>query len=143
MKLLLGTLVLLAAFPAACQNLTAILRVNGNVMVDGVDGFVSAKDRQPVIVGQRIMVGDNARATVVYSRDCERTFSDAGIHTVGPANCSGKERERSQDNPADESVAEASGAAETLQTIGILVGSVALGATEISQQDETPVPVSR
>ena len=141
MKHLLVILVLFATFPAASQNLTAVLRVQGNVMVGNGNGFVPAVDRQPIVAGQRIMVGDGASATVAYSSDCKRSYSDAGVYTVEPGNCKSRDRDRTQDESAENTLAETAGG-QTLQTVGIILGSTILAAEGIRQQ-ENDTAISR
>jgi hypothetical protein len=141
MKRILVTLALLAAFPAVSQNLTAVLRVHGNVMIDNGSGFVPATDGQPIIAGQRIMIGEGDTATVMYSSDCKRSFSDAGVYTVEPGNCKDKDHDRSNDQSVDDSVAGTTGG-QTLQSLGIILGSAALAAEGIRQQG-TNTAISR
>ena len=79
-----AVLLLATAYPALAQDVTATLRVSGQVMVSDGGDFVSARDGQPVIAGQRILVGDRASATVEYARDCERSCRGCSRAAISP-----------------------------------------------------------
>lgn len=102
----------LIAAPVAAQDLTATLRIHGNVMVGTGAGFQAALDGQPVLPGQRIMIGEGGSATVKFSKDCERTYRSAGVFTVTPALCQ-EDQEESQQDQQKESSAEQNAAPQT------------------------------
>ncbi len=151
---------LLALAPTAmAQDATATLRIRGSVMVSSGGEFITARDGQVVIAGQRILVGDNASATVEYDRDCKRSFDTAGVHLIPPARCEddndndrddedrSQEREQQsaeQGGSAEGSVATASGTSQ-LATLAVALGGVVAGAGLMEQREESPPdhPVSR
>ena len=144
MKRLLVILALAIFFPAAAQTMTATLRVQGNVMVATGGDFQPAADNQPVLVGQRILVAENASATIRYGSDCSRSYNDPGVYTIEPGICrDNKDRQDQQDTATEGDVAGAGGS--TFTTLGIILGTVIVGAETIKRQDEVAPdrPLSR
>ena len=146
------TLLLAMAAPAMAQDATGTLRINGNIMISSGGDFVSARDGQPVVAGQRILVGDDSSATVEFASDCKRSFSSAGIHVIPPARCDNdrdddrsQEREQSAEQGGAEGNAAASGAPAPWTTLATVLGGVAATAVLIEQQDDSPpdLPISR
>lgn len=89
------------AVPAMAQDVAATLRARGTVMVSTGGEFTSASDGQPVVAGQRLMVGDDGSATVEYGRNCKRTYDKAGVYTIPPARCDeGRDEDRSPEGRA-------------------------------------------
>lgn len=113
----------LVAHPANAQDLTAILRINGEVMVSTGGEFHDALDGQPVLPGQRIMVGEGASAIVRFSQDCKRSYNQAGVYTVTPGLCDQDERQRRPDQTPEEA-GEFAGGSSPLVNVGIIVGTV-------------------
>ena len=146
------TLLLVMAAPAMAQDATGTLRINGNIMISSGGDFVSARDGQPVVAGQRILVGDDASATVEFSSDCKRSFSSAGVHVIPPARCDNdrdddqsQEREQSAEQGSGQGDARVSEASSQWTTLATILGGVAATAVLIEQQDDSPpdLPVSR
>lgn len=161
--------ILATALPALAQDVTATLRTRGNVMVSTGGEFVTARDGQPVLAGQRILVGDGASATVEYGRDCKQSFDTAGVHVIPPGRCDdndndnddrdednrSREREQSGEQGAEQSAAEqgaggqgtaaASGMSGTWTSLAAALGGVAAAAAAIEEQDASPPdhPISR
>ena len=149
---LVTTLLLAMAAPAMAQDATGTLRINGNIMISSGGDFVSARDGQPVVAGQRILVGDDASATVEFSSDCKRSFSSAGVHVIPPARCDNdrdddqsQEREQSAEQGSGQGSTAVSGASAPWNTLAVALGGVAATAVLIEQQDDSPpdLPVSR
>src|SRR5690606_23756280 len=90
-------LFLAVAFPATAQDIAGTLRIHGNVMVSAGGEFTSARDGQPILAGQRLLVGDGASATVEYGRDCKQEFDAAGVYVVPPGRCDDSDDDRSSD----------------------------------------------
>jgi hypothetical protein len=139
MKRLVVALALAASFPAWAQSVTATLQVQGDVRISTGTDFVPAVDKQPVVVGQRIMVGENATAKIRYSAECSRTYSDPGVYTVAPAACrKDKDRKDQQDQEQagnDTDVASAGGSSLT-STLVTVIGAVVAGQQVIQHQDD-------
>jgi hypothetical protein len=134
--LLPAALIAAMAFPATAQNIAAngTLRIQGAVMVSSGGEFTTARDGQPIMAGQRIMVGENASATVNYARDCKRSYESAGVYTIEPARCD----TRRKDDQSQEGH-------PTATTVAIVVGSAVAAAAVIQGSEETPPdhPISR
>lgn len=154
-SLLLAT-ALLAMAPAMAQDATATLRARGSVMVSSGGEFITARDGQPVIAGQRILVGENASATVEYDRDCKRSFDTAGVHLIPPGRCDDdddrddddRSQEREQQSVEQGGSAEASATASgtsQLTTLAVALGGVVAGAGLMEQREESlpDHPISR
>jgi len=135
LSLTLAAITLVAA-PASAQDLTATLRIQGTVMVSTGGEFHDATDGQPIVPGQRIMVADGATATVQFSRDCKRSYTQAGVYTITPALCDQDERER-QGEEGGEQGAEA-GSSSPLTTVGIILGTVIAFPLVVDQLDDDP-----
>lgn len=139
MKRLFAILALAACMPAGAQNLAATLRVDGDVRISMGADFVPATDKQPVLVGQRILVGENATAKVVYTRDCSRSYGDPGVYTVGPADCrKDKDRKDEQQQQAGtEGNGSGSGGSPLLGTLSTVLGTVLAGQQLLEHQDDS------
>lgn len=133
--LTLAAITLIAA-PAGAQDLAATLRIQGTVMVSTGGDFHDATDGQPILPGQRIMVGDGATATVQFSRDCKRSYTQAGVYTVTPALCDEDERERHTEEGGEQGAQ--AGGGSPLATAGIIVGSVLAFPLVVDQLDDDP-----
>lgn len=138
LSLAIATITLIAA-PAAAQDVTATLRIQGDVMVSTGGEFKEAVDGQPILPGQRLMVGDGASATVQFSRDCKRSYSSAGVYTVTPTVCEDDRERQRQDQATEQGVEVASEAGSTLTTVGTILGTVAGIAILLEQADDDPV----
>lgn len=152
-----AVLLLATANPALAQDVTATLRVNGQVMVSDGGNFVSARDGQPVIAGQRILVGDGASATVEYGRDCERRFDSAGVHIIPPGRCDedqdddrreedrSREGERPTEQRAGQGSATVSSATTPWAALATALGAVAATGALMEQGEDSPPdhPISR
>jgi hypothetical protein len=137
MKRLFAVLALVACLPAAAQDVAATLRVTGDVRITSGTDFVAAVDRQPVIVGQRIMVGEGASAKIQYSADCVRSYTDPGVYTVQPARCD-RDRKR-KDERTDGSQGSELAGGSTAGTIGTILGTVLLGQQTLEhRKDRAP-----
>lgn len=133
--LALAAITLIAA-PVAAQDLTATLRIHGEVMVSTGGDFRDATDGQPILPGQRIMVGDGASATVQFSKDCRRTYNQAGVFTITPALCNQDERERQADKGGEQG-AQAGGGSPPA-TAGIILGTVIAFPLMVNELDDDP-----
>jgi hypothetical protein len=157
---IVGFLFLATAFPALAQDVTATLRIHGQVMVSAGGDFVGARDGQPVLAGQRILVGDGASATVEYVRDCTRSFDTAGVHVIPPGRCDedrdddrqedreedrSRQRERSTEQGAGQGSATVSSAATPWAALATALGAVAATGALMEQQEDSPPdhPISR
>ena len=144
-----ATLLLAMALPALAQDVAATLRIRGGVMVSAGDGFIEARDGQPVVAGQRILIRENASATVEYDRGCKRSFDTAGVHVIPPARCDDDDdrddEDRSQEQEQQSAEQGAASATNPLATLGVALGSVAAGAGLMEQREASPPdhPVSR
>ena len=152
----IALLVLATAFPALAQDVTATLRIHGQVMVSAGGDFVSARDGQPVLAGQRILVGDGASATVEYARDCTRSFDTAGVHVIPPGRCDedrdddreedrSRQREQSTEQGAGQGSATFSSAATPWTALATALGAVAATGALMEEQGDSPPdhPISR
>lgn len=148
--------VLATALPALAQDVTATLRIHGQVMVSAGGDFVSARDGQPVLAGQRILVGDGASATVEYARDCTRSFDTAGVHVIPPGRCDedrdddreedrSRQREQSTEQGAGQGSATVSSAATPWTALATALGALAATGALMEQQEDSPPdhPISR
>lgn len=153
---IVGLLFLATAFPVVAQDVTATLRIHGQVMVSAGGDFVSARDGQPVLAGQRILVGDGASATVEYARDCTRSFDTAGVHVIPPGRCDedrdddreedrSRQREQSTEQGAGQGSATVSSAATPWTALATALGALAATGALMEQQEDSPPdhPISR
>ncbi|MDG6348283.1 hypothetical protein QAA18_05940 [Luteimonas sp. 8-5] len=153
---IVGLLFLATAFPVVAQDVTATLRIHGQVMVSAGGDFVSARDGQPVLAGQRILVGDGASVTVEYGRDCTRSFDTAGVHVIPPGRCDedrddnreddrSRQREQSAEQGAGQGSATVSSAATPWTALATALGAVAATGALMEQQEDSPPdhPISR
>ncbi len=132
----------LIAAPAIAQDLTGTLRIQGEVMVSTGGEFRAAVDGQPVLPGQRIMVGSSASATVEFSRDCKRTYTSAGVYTVSPALCrEDEDRQREEQGRSAEQTGPEIGslAGSTLSTVVTVLGTAVGIGLAIEEADDDPV----
>lgn len=150
-------LLLATAHPALAQDVTATLRVNGQVMVSAGGDFVTARDGQPVLAGQRLLIGDGASATVEYGRDCKRSFDTAGVHVIPPGRCDedrdddsreedrSRQREPSTEQGMGQGGATVSSAATPWTALATALGAVAATGALMEQQEDSPPdhPISR
>lgn len=150
-------LFLVVAFPTTAQDLAGTLRIRGNVMVSSGGEFTSARDGQPVLAGQRVLVGDGASATVEYDRDCKQSFETAGVHVVAPGHCDdsdddrrdeedrSRQREQSTDQGVGQGSATVSSAATPWTALATALGAVAATSALMEQQEDSPPdhPISR
>ena len=136
-RILLALLPAALAFPAMAQDIavTATLRVQGPVMVSSGGEFATASDGQPIVAGQRIMVGDNASATVNYGQDCKRSYESAGVYTIEPARCDKRNRKDDQSSQGHPAVT----------TAAVALGAAVAMAAVIQDREESPPdhPISR
>lgn len=155
-RLVLSCGFLSMALPAMAQDAAATLRIQGNVMVSSGGEFTTATDGQPVVAGQRIMVGDDGSATVNYGPDCKRSYESAGVYLVEPSRCEQRKNDdKSQQKQQQQQAsgqgsptggnAAAVGNGGTWTTLGIALGSAIAGAAALQQGDDVPPdrPVSR
>lgn len=136
LHLAIAAITLIAA-PVAAQDLTATLRINGDVMVSSGGDFRDAVDGQPILPGQRIMVGEDASARVQFSQDCTRTYSDAGVYTVVPNPCDEDQRQRQSDQAAGQG-SELAGGPNPLTSMGIILGTVVGFPILVDQLEDDP-----
>lgn len=136
-RILLALLPVALAFPAMAQDIavTATLRVQGEVMVSSGGEFATASDGQPIVAGQRIVVGDNASATVNYGQDCKRSYESAGVYTIEPARCDKRNRKDDQSSQGHPRVT----------TAAVAMGAAVVVAAAIQGGEESPPdhPISR
>ena len=125
----------LCAAPAFAQDGgSATLRVDvGSAMVSNGGEFVSASSGTQVTAGNRVMLAEGSRATLVYPNGCTQPLSSAGVYGV-PATCV--------------AAAGSSGATGVdAGGIGIVAGVAAAGAAALATMDDVeyvePPPVSR
>ena len=117
---------------AAAPPPPIVLRVDdGTVMSSSGGDFVPAATGTPLQAGDRIMVAENARASVFFDDRCFTTYDSPGVYVV----------ERRCDGAA-------APAAGNARTVGIVAGVVALGALAAGgggggDDDAPPPPVSR
>jgi hypothetical protein len=139
MKRLFAMLALAVCLPAGAQDLAATLRVNGDVRISMGADFVPATDKQPIVVGQRILVGENATAKVVYGRDCSRSYGDPGVYTVGPADCrkDKKRKDQQQQQAGTEGTAGASGGTPLVGTLSTVLGTVLAGQQSLEHRKDS------
>lgn len=135
LSLTLAAITLVAA-PASAQDLTATLQVDGEVMVSTGGDFHDAVDGQPILPGQRIMVGDGASATVRFSQDCKRTYSQPGVYPITPALCDEDNRERQSQDQAEQGAQTAGGS--PLTTAGLIASAVVAIPIVADQLDDDP-----
>lgn len=154
-------LFLAVAFPATAQDLAGTLRIRGNVMVSSGGEFTSARDGQPVLAGQRVLVGDGASATVEYDRDCKQSFETAGVHVVAPGHCDDsdddrrdeEDRSRQREQSTQRGTGQGSGmqgsaaasAASPWAGLAAVLGGVAATGALMENEDVSPPdhPISR
>lgn len=134
--LAIAAITLIAAHVSA-QDLTATLRINGEVMISSGGAFSDAVDGQPIAAGQRIMVAEGASATVQFSQDCKRTYGEAGVYTVTPTLCDEDERQRQSEKAAEQG-SELAGNDSTLASVGIILGTVVAFPLLVDQLDDDP-----
>lgn len=135
LSLTLAAITLIAA-PAGAQELTATLRIHGDVMVSMGGDFQDATDGQPIVPGNRIMVGDGASATVRFSQDCKRTYNQAGVYTITPVLCDEDERKRRTEEGGEQG-AEVGGNSP-LTAAGIILGTVVAFPLVVDLVDDDP-----
>ncbi|HST45119.1 MAG TPA: hypothetical protein VLK29_07835 [Luteimonas sp.] len=84
--LFLATCVCLAAAPLAhAQESGPVLRVDGGTVMTSTGGeFVSTDGGNPVQPGDRVMLAEGGRATLVYPDNCTQPLTEAGVYTVAP-----------------------------------------------------------
>lgn len=129
----------LCAAPAFAQDGgSATLRVDvGSAMVSNGGEFVSASSGTQVTAGNRVMLAEGSRATLVYPNGCTQALSSAGVYGV-PATCVAA---------AGSSGAATAATGVDAGGIGIVAGVAAAGAAALATMDDVeyvePPPVSR
>ena len=129
----------LCAAPAFAQDGgSATLRVDvGSAMVSNGGEFVSASSGTQVTAGNRVMLAEGSRATLVYPNGCTQPLSSAGVYGV-PATCVAA---------AGSSGAATAATGVDAGGIGIVAGVAAAGAAALATMDDVeyvePPPVSR
>lgn len=125
---------------AFAQEAAPTLNVEqGTVMTSTGGEFVSAASGKMLAAGERVMVGEGASASVVYANGCSYEYTSPGVYAVAAA-CTGG-------GAGQEGTAAAAGATDWA-AVGIIAGTVAVGAVALDQMDDdddnepTP-PVSR
>jgi hypothetical protein len=137
MKRLFAVLALAACFPAAAQVMTGTLKVQGDVRIASTGSdFVAAADDQPVVAGQRILVGENASAKVRYGQDCVLTYSDPGVYTIGAADCRRDKHRKGEDEQDQAQDGLEGGGGSLAGTLGTILGTVLAGQQVLEHQDE-------
>ena len=62
---------------------TATLRIDrGSAMTSTGGEFVTAQNGQVVTEGDRLMVPENSKSTVIFSETCEREYTAPGVYTI-------------------------------------------------------------
>lgn len=116
---------------------TVTLQSQGEVMVSADGGeFVTAQPGAQLQPGARVMVSEGASVQLMYPNACQMPLTSPGVYTI-TAVCT----------PAVATGAAAAAAATDWAALGILAGTVAVGAAGLDSMDETeaaePPPVSR
>lgn len=74
---------LAASAPAFSADGVATLRAqSGTVQSSRGGDFVAVQPGGAFRTGDRLMVGENSSATLVYDNKCQMTFSNPGIYTI-------------------------------------------------------------
>ena len=76
------TLIAPAFAPAYAQESIGTLQVQGQVMTSTGGEFAAAASGEPVVAGERIMVGEGSQATVQLSNGKVLTYTQPGVYTV-------------------------------------------------------------
>lgn len=122
---------LVAALGAAhAQEQSVTVRVeSGSVMASQGGEFVTVPSGAQLPPGSRVMLSENASATLVYANGCSRPLSAAGVYAV-PATCV--------------PVASTGGGATGVDVQGalILAGGTAAVAAGLASMDQEGVPPS-
>ena len=78
-----ASLALSAAVTASAQDTTPTLRVDqGAIMTSQGGEFANAQSGQPLVAGSRLMVTEQAAATLTYGNGCSRTYTAPGVYVV-------------------------------------------------------------
>lgn len=134
------------AAPAFAQDSTATLRIDsGSAMVSTGGEFTTAVSGAQVEAGNRVMLTEGSRATLVYSGGCTQALTTAGVYSV-PSTC------RSSAGAAGATAGTGTGTAAgavgvDMGGLGIVTGIAVAGAAALASMDEVPYveppPVSR
>jgi hypothetical protein len=127
LSLAVAAITVIAAAPAFAQEAVGTLQVQqGTVMTSTGGEFASAVSGQVVQAGERLMIGEDGRASVTFANDMVVNYTVPGVYTV-------------QVPVAGSPVASAGGAG-TATSIGITAGAAALGAAAIEASGDTVEP---
>ncbi|TWT21079.1 hypothetical protein FQY83_06870 [Luteimonas marina] len=127
----------LSAAPAIAQDGAATLRIeSGSAMVSTDGEFTTAASGTQVAPGNRVMLPEGSRATLVYPNGCTQPLREGGTYTV-PATC-----------VAAAGSSGGAGAGVDYAGLGIVTGLVVAGAAGLASMDQQdvvtpPPPVSR
>lgn len=78
-----ASLAVFASSAASAAEQAATLRVDrGSVMTSQGGEFATANSGQVLVAGERLMVGENATATVIYDNDCKREYNAPGVYVI-------------------------------------------------------------
>lgn len=84
---LLAVAALAFAAPAFAQDAPVDLQVeSGTVMTSTGGEFETAVTGEPVVAGERVMVGENSSVLVRFANNCVIRFTQPGVHLV-PNGC--------------------------------------------------------
>jgi hypothetical protein len=138
--LAIAALAALFAAPAFAEEAAApTLSVEqGTVMTSTGGEFVTAPSGKLLAVGERVMVGEGASASVVYANGCAYDYTAPGVYAV-QATCTG--------GGAGQAGTAAGVVATDVAAVGIIAGVAAIGAVALDQtrddSDFPPSPISR
>lgn len=128
------TLIAPAFAPAYAQDAIGTLQVEGRVMTSTGGEFAPATSGEPVVAGERIMVGEGGQATVQLSNGTVLRYGEPGVYTVQlPAVAP----------PAPAGTAVASAAPVGLGATGVIIGAAVVGGALIANDDDDDAPISR
>ena len=139
--IIVASVALTASAAASAAVAAAVLQVDrGTIMSSEGGEFATARTGKVLIEGQRLMVTEDAAATLRYSNGCLRQYSVPGVYLVA-ATC---------ELVADASVPAASGAvgagAGTAATgtawgiVGAIAAGVAVGAALLDNMEQVDAP---
>ena len=83
--LLTAALAMALSVPVLAQDAPPVLRVDaGTVMTSSGGEFISSPGGEPVPAGDRVMLAEGGRATMLYPNGCTQPLETAGVYTVSP-----------------------------------------------------------
>jgi hypothetical protein len=128
------TLIAPAFAPAYAQETIGTLQVQGQVMTSTGGEFAAAASGEPVVAGERIMVGEGGQATVQLSNGTVLSYTQPGVYTV--------------QLPAAAAATAATATQVASPAVGLSATTIAIGAglaaaVVVSTNDGDDTPVSR